>query len=78
MKKGEEKMNIMQSNHKRPDINKLNLGDTVRMPLSHLSGMCPQDGTVVYIDPKLRFFTLEFIFGNNRIRESYCAYGPAN
>ena len=60
---------------RKPDIHKLTVGDTVRMPLSYQTGRRLLDGTVMYIHPKLRFFTLEFVVGNTRIRESYCAYG---
>ncbi len=68
-------MSYCETNFRRPDIRKLKLGDIVRMPMSFQSGMLPQEGVVVYIHPKLRFFTLGFICGNNKIRESYCAYG---
>lgn len=71
-------MSLTGSCFKRPDINKLRIGDVVRMPMSHQSGMTTQEGTVVYIHPKMRFFTLEFICETYRIRESYCAYGPVN
>ena len=63
---------------KRPDIREMKIGDTVCLPLSFQSGAGPLEGKVVYIHPQLRFFTAEFICGNNRIRESYCAYGPLN
>jgi len=71
-------MSLIETCYKRPDINKLRIGDTVRMPMSHQNGLFPQEGKVVYIHPKLRFFTLEFVCESNRIRESYCAYGPVN
>ena len=74
--KEKSKMSLAGNCYKRPDINKLRLGDLVRMPMSHQGGLVPQEGTVVYIHPKLRFFTLEFTGDNYRIRESYCAYGP--
>lgn len=58
--------------------NTLKLGDEVDLPVfpkipdAHLSL-----GKVVYIDPKKRFFTLEFTTPLGRkIRESYSFYGP--
>ena len=71
-------MSLIETRFKRPDINKLRIGDVVRMPMSHQNGMSPYEGTVVYIHPKKRFFTWEFTCDSNRIKESCCAYGPAN
>ena len=66
----------LNSTFKRPDIKKIQIGDTVRMPLSYQTGRRLLEGKVVYIHPKLRFFTVEFTGENYRIRESYCAHGP--
>ena len=66
----------MENVFKRPDIHGLRVGDTVRMPMSFQSSRRLMEGKVVYIHPKLRFFTVEFTGENYRIRESYCAYGP--
>ena len=65
----------MSDTFKKPDIHKLSVGDTVRMPLSYQTGRRLLEGTVVYIHPKLRFFRVEFKVGDTLIRESYCAYG---
>jgi hypothetical protein len=63
---------------KRPDIHVLQVGDTVRMTISFQSGRKLMEGKVVYIHPKLRFFTVEFSGEDYRIKESYCANGPAD
>lgn len=53
----------------------LQVGDTVRAKISYgLSGgsrMPPEEGTVVYIHPERRYFTLEFRFRDGAFRESY-------
>lgn len=58
----------------RPDINALAIGDGVNVPINCLHDVPKQQGTVVYIHPERRFFTVEF--EETGIRESYCAYGP--
>lgn len=59
---------------KYPGIDRLQLGDTILLPLGFQTSL-RKEGTVVYIHPEKRFFTAEFNCGQNRIRESYCAYG---
>ncbi len=66
----------MDTAFKRPYIRGLQVGNTLRMPISFRSSQRPTEGKVVYIHPKLRFFTVEFRGEAYRIRESYCAYGP--
>ena len=68
----------MDTVYKRPDIHGLQVGDSVRMPISFQSGRRLVEGKVVYIHPKLRFFTVEFTGESSRIKESYCAYGPVD
>ena len=68
----------MDTVYKRPDIHVLQVGDAVRMPISFQSGRKLMEGKVVYIHPKLRFFTVEFTGESSRIKESYCAYGPVD
>ena len=58
----------------RPDINQVQIGDEVCLPITYAKDLEPQKGRVAYIHPKKRFFTVEF--DGNHIRESYCAYGP--
>ena len=60
---------------KRPDIQKLDIGDTLWLPLSVQSGKIFA-GRVVYVHPGLHFFTVEFLFDSGIIRESYNACGP--
>jgi hypothetical protein len=55
-----------------PDITKLQIGDTVTVPVNSWTSLPPQKGKVVYIHPKRRFFTVQF---DNGIKESYCAHG---
>ncbi len=58
----------------RPDIDSVAIGDEVNLPMCEVSQGEPVKGSVVYIHPKKRFFTVEF--EKTHIRESYCAYGP--
>lgn len=58
----------------RPDINEVAIGDEVKLPIVCLANLPSQNGKIVYIHPKKRFFTVEF--EESKIRESYCAYGP--
>ena len=60
----------------RPDINALEIGDEVSVPISGIGSSDLHRGKVVYVHPKKRFFTVEF--EETGIRESYCAYGPLN
>lgn len=57
---------------KRPDIATLEVGDSVMAPVFNWCAMAPQKGTIVYIHPEKRFFTVQF---ENGIRESYCTHG---
>ena len=61
---------------KYPGIDKLQLGDTLVLPLCFQPGL-RKEGTVVYIHPEGRFYTLEFTFPGGldgkprKFRESY-------
>ena len=57
----------------RPDIEQVQIGDTVTVPMTFLRAEPKVKAAVVYIDPKKRFFTAEF--NGSHIRESYCAHG---
>lgn len=60
------------------DIIRMKLGDEVRLPVfprTHALGF--DVGKVVYIHPKKRFFTVEFVTASGAaIRESYNPAGP--
>ena len=60
------------------DIFKLKIGDVVHVPIyPKVRTAILEPGRVVYIHPKKRFFTVEFLIESGaRIRESYNAYGP--
>lgn len=57
---------------KRPDVETLKLRDDVMAPIGCWFVAPAQKGTVVYIHPEKRFFTVQF---ENGIRESYCTHG---
>lgn len=60
------------------DINTLKLGDVIAVaPFPKVNGLGIKEGTITYIHPKKRFFTVEFRINNTLvIRESYKPYGP--
>lgn len=58
----------------------MNIGDKVSKIPEFLLGnetsplrqkISPQTGTVVYIHPKGRYYTVEFKIGDGKVRESY-------
>ena len=65
----------MSKYYMNPDIRELQIGDIVCKSPAFLIGARPLEGKVVYIHPKLRFYTLEFPCESSRIRESFCPYG---
>ena len=60
----------------RPDIEKVQVGDTVKVPMGFLKDAPIVKATVVYVHEKKRFFRV--MFDGTKIKESFCAYGPLN
>ena len=60
------------------NINTMKLGDQINLPVyPKAQGYQLSVGTVVYIHPEKRFFTLEFTTElGNKIRQSYIPHGP--
>ena len=58
----------------RPDIEKVQIGDTVHVPMGFVKDNPTVKATVTYVHPKKRFFQVEF--EGTTIKESFCAYGP--
>ena len=62
----------------------MNIGDRIRAKISYGDGgslLPPEEGTVVYIHPEGRFYTLEFTFpdkygGVQKFREAYIMAPP--
>ena len=57
----------------RPDIEKVQIGDKVKVPMGFLKDNPTVKATVTYVNPRKRFFQVEF--DGTKIKESFCAYG---
>ena len=61
------------------DINKMQVGDEIRLKVyPEVPEANITKGKIIYIDPKMRFFRVEFTVESNGniIRECFSAYGP--
>ena len=73
-------MRIVPSNSDTIGTINYKIGDSVK-EIFHTHGvmqMKPEIGTVCYVHPKGRYYTVEFEFGDRRVRESYIVRSDMN